>query len=141
MEKAVIKVKDIADEYAYKMNLHPVAARKAVNDMIKLLRIKPEKVGATKVLTEQQANQVRVELSLPAELQLKFARAKCIHPAKNPNYVFAKVDGYEGKNPVLLPRRFSGKIAPGKFFQVEVIEDANGVTFRHEWFHKTRASR
>lgn len=141
MEKAVIKVKDIAEEYAKSVPLHAVAARKAVNEMIKLLRITPEKVGATKVLTEEQANQVRVELSLPAELQLKFARAKCIHAAKNPNYVFAKVDGYDGKHPVLLPRRYGGKIAPGKFFTVEVIEDAKGVTFRHEWFHKTRASR
>lgn len=141
MEQVDIKVKDIAAEYGKENKLNAVKARQEVNAMMKTLGIKPHKVGTAACVPEDRAHQLRVELSLPVELQLRFATAKALHPAKNDRYVFAKVDGFEGKHPVLLPRRYGGKISTGKFFTVEVVEDATGVTFRHEWFHKTRHSR
>lgn len=140
MEEAVIKIKDIADEYAESNGLNAIKARQAVNDMIKKLGIKTQKIGPALYIPAERERQLRVELSLPDELQIKFAWAYLLHDAANKNFVFAKVEGYPNKHAVQWPRR-KGKPVKGKRFKVEVIEDKEGVSFRHEWFHQTRATR
>lgn len=50
--------------------------------------------------------------------------------AANKRWMYATVDGFHGKVPVLIPRKLIGQLEKKKF-QVEVIEDTNGVTFRH----------
>lgn len=50
--------------------------------------------------------------------------------ARNPNYVYVKLNGKEGKVPVCIPRKMHGKL-DGKRINVEAITDVNGTTYRY----------
>ena len=65
------------------------------------------------------------------EIYPKKHRAWVKAPAKNPRFVWCLIDGIEGRHPVLIPRRFIGKLV-GKYITVDEIRDINGVTYRHE---------
>lgn len=52
-----------------------------------------------------------------------------LRPAKNPNYLYVKLDGVEGKVPVCIPRKMRDKL-DGKRINVEAITDARGTTYR-----------
>ena len=107
--------------------------RKEVDATLKRLAITPTKRGVAYYITGDEAQIVGKKLDLPEELQSVFLWAQWIEDAKNKSWVMAKVDGYEGKRPVKIPRRFCGKMR-GKRFEVEKIEDKNGITFRHSWY-------
>lgn len=54
----------------------------------------------------------------------------CIAQAKNPQWIYVKLDGIEGKWPVVIPRRLTGKLE-GKRITVEAITDATGTSYRY----------
>ena len=53
-----------------------------------------------------------------------------ISQAKNPQWVYVKIQGLEGKHPVIIPRRLSGKL-DGKQIKVEAITDVTGTSYRY----------
>lgn len=114
--------------------------RKEVEATIKRLAIKRHKQGVAYYLTEKDTLRLARELSMPDELKVEIVDAFWVHDAKNPSWLFARIDGFEGKHPVLVPRRFQNKLKK-KRFKVEVVRDKEGVTFRHEWFTRVRAGR
>jgi hypothetical protein len=89
-------------------------------------------------VTNEDAQVLLKELGLPIELQGETFWARHLHDAGNRRYVYAKVEGFENKHPILIPPRFHGKLK-GKRFPVERIEDKNGVTWRHAWFRKLKS--
>lgn len=108
---------------------------KEVNQACKDLGIKSYLIGGKKHIELQDANRLIRELSLPDEMQIKTAWATHIKDANNPRFVYAVVDGYDGKHIVNIPRRYSGKLRKKKF-KVEVIGDGDNVKFRHAYFLK-----
>ena len=72
------------------------------------------------------------ELNAVSPEQPKFLRAVVQSQARNPQWVFASIDGIEGKCVVAIPRRFTGKLE-GKVINVEVIKDETGTSYRHEF--------
>ena len=62
----------------------------------------------------------------------RFLSATVIAQARNPQWVFASVDGVEGKSVVAIPRRLTNRLA-GKQINVEVITDENGTSYRYEF--------
>lgn len=72
------------------------------------------------------------ELNADSQEQPKFLRAVVHAQARNPQWVFASVDGVEGKCVVAIPRRFTNKLE-GKVINVEVIKDETGTSYRHEF--------
>jgi hypothetical protein len=62
----------------------------------------------------------------------RFVKANVISQARNPQWVFASVEGVEGKSIVAIPRRLTNKLE-GKQINVEVITDENGTSYRHEF--------
>lgn len=110
-------------------------SREDVDRIIENWSVGKEKVGNAWAITEYIANRIDQELTVPEEMQSVLHTAKFLHNANNPRYVFAKVVGFEGKHPVLVPRKLQGRLE-GKNFKVEKIEDVTGITFRHEDFMK-----
>lgn len=125
--QAGIKIIDIMRENGWD--------RKTVNDAIARLGIKKFYVGAAHGISVHDADVLVKELSLPKELQGETFWATYVHDARNKSYVFAKIDGIPNKHPVLIPRKWQGKMAR-KRFRVEKIQDTNGISWRHEWFRK-----
>ena len=77
---------------------------------------------------------------LPVPLQPRFTKAKWIRNARNPKFIYVTVEGFTGKHLCLLPRRLRGSME-NKKFGVEVIQDKDGVSFRHEMFAKKHMLR
>lgn len=50
--------------------------------------------------------------------------------ARNPQWVYVRILGMDGKHPVIIPRRLTGKLA-GKTVKVEAITDSNGTSYRY----------
>lgn len=85
-----------------------------------------------------KAKSVKIKLKSIEELNAespdkpKFLRAVVQCQARNPQWVFASIDGVEGKCAVAIPRKLTGKL-DGKVINVEVIKDETGTTYRHEF--------
>lgn len=109
--------------------------RKAVDKLRKKLGVPRKKDGNAWAITNENAEILMRELALPQELQSETYYAKGLHPAQNKSYMFCKIEGVEGKHPVLIPLRFRGRLT-GKRFPIEKIEDTKGITWRHEWFRR-----
>ena len=102
-----------------------------------LMSIKDEKLersewtgtGKNTWLTPEGAEKmklaVEVPLAVPAILQ-----AFGLHDAANPNWVYCRIEGFDGKKPVAIPRRLHGRLV-GKTFPIHAISDATGTTYRH----------
>lgn len=54
----------------------------------------------------------------------------CLSQAQNPQWIYVKVNSIEGKIPVVIPRRLTGKLV-GKKVYVEAITDATGTSYRY----------
>lgn len=54
----------------------------------------------------------------------------CLFQAKNPQWIYVKLKGVDGKIPVIIPRRLTGKLE-GKKVYVESITDATGTSYRY----------
>lgn len=110
--------------------------QKEFNALSKTMGITPYILKQKKHVTYADATRIYYELSLPEELELKTATAYWLYPARNERFCYAKVDGYPGKHLIGLTRRYSGERLKNKKFQVEIVEDNNGTSFRHADFIK-----
>ena len=73
---------------------------------------------------------LRVAVTAPLALPT-ILRGQVVHPARNPRWLYVKIDGIEGKHPVAIPRKLRGMLM-GKRIPIEAITDASGgTTYRH----------
>jgi len=102
-----------------------------------LMTIKAEKLehsewtgtGRNTWLTPEGVEKMRLAVEIPLAVPV-IVKGLCLHDAANPNWVYCKLDGLEGKKPVAIPRRFHGRLV-GKTIPIHAISDATGTTFRH----------
>lgn len=97
--------------------------------------LKPEQMTGGKsphftYFTEEGADIIRRSEEAPLTVAMRY-KARGWRPAKNPRWLFCKVEGFDGVHPVAIPRKLQGRLL-NKPFVVEAIEDINGITFRHE---------
>lgn len=117
-----IKITEFCKKYGH--------AREDVEKLIEDWSVRKVKVGNAWAIGLHISHKINSELSLPEQLQTQIYDAKYLHGANNPSYVFAKIQDHPNKHPVLIPRKFKGKLK-NKFFRVEKIEDNTGFSFRH----------
>lgn len=118
-----MKITELADELDVNVN--------------KLLEIKASKLtkedwtghGKNTVFTDNGVTQIRLYLNAP-EISPDVVYATFVHSAPNDRWVYAKIEGVDGKRPVLIPRKFRGKLKDKKF-PVHAIKDSKGTTYRH----------
>ena len=85
--------------------------------------------GKNTWFTEDAVEVLRVALDIP-EIVPNKARGLVLFSAKNPNYVYVKLHGKDGKVPVCIPRRMRDKL-DGKNINVEIITDDTGTSYRY----------
>lgn len=85
--------------------------------------------GKNTWLTEDAVNIVKDKLDIP-ELVPNYFVGKVTHQAPNPNYVYVYLRELSKKVPVIVPRRFKGKLN-GKTIKVEEITDNAGSSYRY----------
>lgn len=110
--------------------------RKDVDKAIKRLGIQRVKVKGVLHISAEDANILLNELELPKELTPIIVTGRVLEVCRNPMWVMCKFEGDEYKKPCLLPRRHIGRFPKGKTIRAERIEDAEGVTYRHEYFSR-----
>lgn len=85
--------------------------------------------GKNTWFTEEGIEVLRLALDIPEAVPDK-ARGIVLHAARNPNYVYVKLHGREGKVPVCVPRRLKDSLT-GKNINVEIITDDTGTSYRY----------
>lgn len=85
--------------------------------------------GKNTWFTEEAADILRLALDIP-EIVPNRTRGVVLYSARNPNYLFVKLNGQEGKVPVCIPRKLRGKL-DGKTINVETITDERGTSYRY----------
>jgi hypothetical protein len=85
--------------------------------------------GKNTWLTEDAVNIVKDKLDIP-ELVPNYFVGKVTHQAPNPNYVYVYLKELNKRVPVIVPRRFKGKLN-GKTIKVEEITDNAGSSYRY----------
>ena len=121
-----VKTIDIMREHGVK--------RAELYDIIDKLGIKKFKgEDKTWCISAEDAEVVEAELNMPEPFQVMHYQARGIKPCNNKRFFYCTVKGFEGKWPVLIPRKLQGRLL-GKEFTVEKIEDETGITFRHSFF-------
>lgn len=80
--------------------------------------------------TEEGANKIRLALEVPMAVP-KRAQVKVVQRAPNPRYVYAKFPGNGNKILVVVKPSMCDRLI-GKSIYVDLIQDANGTTYRHE---------
>lgn len=120
----MITIKEMADELG-----------KPVDELVKLKNEKLLKgqymgFGRNTKFTEEGARLLRLAVEAPLAVPDKL-RAVVLYGARNPRWVYARIEGRDGKVPVAIPRKLRGFL-DGKRIEVEAITDANGeTTYRH----------
>ena len=67
----------------------------------------------------------------------KHYEGKVIKAAANPNYVYAFIKEIDKKVPVVVPRRWRGRLR-GKNVLIEAIQDVNGTSYRYRERHHAK---
>jgi hypothetical protein len=98
--------------------------------ILKPAQLKGGKNAHFTFFTEDGADLLRQADVAPLTVAKRY-KAFCLHAARNPRWVFCKIEGMEGKHPVAIPRKLQGRLVR-KSFVAEAIEDSDGVTYRHE---------
>jgi hypothetical protein len=106
-------------------------------DTIAILAIVDEHVPKTEVtgkgrntwLTPEAVSIVKEQLQYP-ELIPKYYMGKVTHEAPNPNYVYAYIKELSKRVPVVIARKFKGKLLE-KTIKIEEITDNAGSSFRY----------
>ena len=90
--------------------------------------------GKNTWLTEEGMNKLEIAVAVPLAVPTRL-KAQWVADAPNPNWVYATIEGRQGKHPVAIPRKLRGKLGdagkPGKSFEVHAITDVTGTTYRH----------
>jgi len=119
-----MKITTLAKEL--KMDIHALVALKSK----KLASAHFTGLGKNTWLTPEGAELLRLAVLAPLAVPNRLG-AMVIRDANNPRWVYAKLDGAEGKVPVAIPMKLRGRLA-GKHIEVEAITDATGeTTYRH----------
>lgn len=86
--------------------------------------------GKNTWITEKGADELRLNADIPEAVpELLHGRVK--HAAVNRLWVYAVIEGIEGKHPVLVGRRWGGDRLVGKPIEIHRIEDVNGISYRY----------
>jgi hypothetical protein len=68
------------------------------------------------------------------EIVPKHYEGRVIKSAANPNYIYAFIKEIDKKVPVIVPRRWRGRLK-GKSILIEKIKDVNGESYRYRERH------
>lgn len=106
-------------------------------DVEKLIKLKNEKLTKTQYkgtgkntwLTDEGADELKLALECPLAVPTRLM-GTVLYRARNPRWVFVKIDGEDGKWPVLIHRRECGRIL-NKRIAINKITDNAGTTFIH----------
>jgi hypothetical protein len=105
----------------------------SINDLMRLkVKLDPSEwkgVGRNTWFTEEGAERLRLALDIPLAVPDQL-NGKVLRSARNPNWVYAKIQGLEGAHPVAIPRKLKDKLI-GKTIAIHAIEDTKGITYRH----------
>jgi hypothetical protein len=102
----------------------------------KLMETQMTGKGKNTWLTPEGADTLRLWKEVP-EVVPTTLYGYVLFDAPNPNWVYAKIDGIEGKNPVAIPRKLRGRLGPkekggkGKRIPIHAITDGTGTTYRY----------
>jgi len=118
-----VKITELAEELGVNVN--------------ELLEVKASKLteddwtgrGKNTWFTEDAVDKIRLALDVP-ELSPDVVYATFLHAAPNNRWVYAKIQGVDGKRPVFIPKKLRGKLKDKKF-PVHAITDIKGTTYRH----------
>lgn len=86
--------------------------------------------GKNTWITEKGAEELRLNADIP-EAVPPVLRGTVKHAAVNSMWVYAVIEGIEGKHPVLVGRRWGGDRLVGKPIEIHQIEDVNGISYRY----------
>tara|TARA_R110002012_G_scaffold2122_1_gene10137 strand:+ start:1249 stop:1620 length:372 start_codon:yes stop_codon:yes gene_type:complete len=78
----------------------------------------------------EEGQKILIDCMYIEEIVPKHFRGKVLAEAPNPSYVFAYIDEIKMKVPVVIPRRYKGKMK-GKTITIEMIEDVRGRSYRY----------
>ena len=78
----------------------------------------------------EEGQKILVDCMYIEEIVPKHFKGKVLAEAPNPSYVFAYIDEIKMKVPVVIPRRYKGKMK-GKTITIEMIEDVRGQSYRY----------
>lgn len=78
----------------------------------------------------EEGQKILVDCMYIEEIVPKHFKGKVLAEAPNPSYVFAYIDEIKMKVPVVIPRRYKGKMK-GKVITIEMIEDVRGRSYRY----------
>lgn len=112
-------------------------AKELGHDVEKLIKLKNEKLtnahfkgfGKNTWLNEDGADLLRLAVAAPLAVPDRLL-GLVLHEAQNPRWVYVKIDGIEGKKPVLIHRRYRGRML-GKRIAINQITDDKGTTYIH----------
>lgn len=78
----------------------------------------------------EEGQKILVDCMYIEEIIPKHFKGKVLAEAPNPSYVFAYIDEIKMKVPVVIPRKYKGKMK-GKTITIEMIEDVRGRSYRY----------
>jgi hypothetical protein len=78
----------------------------------------------------EEGQKILVDCMYIEEIVPKHFKGRVLAEAPNPSYVFAYIDEIKMKVPVVIPRRYKGKMK-GKTITIEMIEDVRGRSYRY----------
>lgn len=78
----------------------------------------------------EEGQKILVDCMYIEEIIPKHFKGKVLAEAPNPSYVFAYIDEIKMKVPVVIPRRYRGRMK-GKTITIEMIEDVRGRSYRY----------
>ncbi|WP_347852019.1 hypothetical protein [Planktomarina sp.] len=78
----------------------------------------------------EEGQKILVDCMYIEEIIPKHFKGKVLAEAPNPSYVFAYIDEIKMKVPVVIPRKYKGKMN-GKTITIEMIEDVRGRSYRY----------
>ena len=124
---AKVRIAQLADEYNVTVeDLLSLANDKLSDEMM------TGKMKATWINEEGQ-NILKEAAHIP-ECVPKHYEGKVIKSAANPNYIYAFIKEMDKKVPVMVPRRWRGRLR-GKNILIEAIQDVNGTSYRYRERH------
>jgi hypothetical protein len=85
--------------------------------------------GKNTWLTDDAVNIIKDKMEVP-ELIPDYYMGHVSHEGRNRNYVYAHIKDLDKRVPVVVARRFRGKLL-GKTIKIEQITDATGSSFRY----------